>query len=1010
VAIGRAFVDVAFNPSQIDGALGGLQGRLGGRFGAIGKGAGLAMKAGLVAGAAAAVVGVGKALYGIGEQFDEMEDTIRTTTGKSGKALDGLTQTARKVGTTVPTSFADAGKAVAELNVRTGATGGTLRTMSAQMLELTRLTGGDLSSNIASATRLFGDWGLSGREASSSLDLLFRTTQATGVPVDRLSQLLVKFGAPLRQLGFGFEESAVMLGKFEKEGVNTELVMGSMRIALGKLAKAGKDPQKEFAKTVEAIKNAGSASEANAKAIELFGARAGPDMAAAIREGRFSVEELLRTVKGGKETILGAARDTRDFSENWQIFKNQVAVALAPIATRLFDALGRGMAWANTNAGPLIARLRAELGPALQQVMGVVRELEPVFRFVFNAIRAQIEILLTIWQTVYNVVAPVVQAIGALLRGDWSAAWEHAKEAVTALVTGVREIVAAMLNYLRTIWAPIGQAALALGRAILDGVITGAQALGARILDLLRAGVAAVTGMISTATNAARNFGLGILNGVRNGLAALASTITGLVRAGVNAVLGLVGAAISAASAVGRGIITGVNRGLAGLVTTVQGWFQRLWAWIAGAADSAAAFAFAIGAAIPRGIWNGISSGAGWLYGQVKSFVGGIKDAATFWDSPPEAFGYKVGRRFLEGLVLGIRTLTPAVEKAAGDAVTAAIRAAQQKIEAARGAFADAFGGLSSELLKAFDAMIGGAKTKSEKLIEQMELDRRIAEMRERITDARAELAEAKAAAAGLTQGADETPEAFAARQKAANDAVVQAQKALDEALYQQRLFELQRKAEQERKERDAQVALKRKHFEQDLAELQAKLAREGATQEQATNAILALMRKYGIKYDEAARVLGKAFVVGLKEELAEAVREAQRVANKIRRALESAWRAASGPGAGGDDDDGPSGLVPPIGPVTAGPLGFTAPAAAAPLGLGGGGGIAGPVSPTRAIARQLARVAPTGGDGASVADLLESLSVRVYIGDRELTDLVRTEVVAHDEGVTRSLVAAGVS
>ena len=88
---------------------------------------------------------------------------------------------------------------------------------------------------------------------------------------------VVKFGSPMRQLGFSFEETTALIGKFEQEGVNTDLVMGSMRIALGKLAKAGEtDLPDALNKSVQAIANTDDAGVAAAKAIELFGARAGP--------------------------------------------------------------------------------------------------------------------------------------------------------------------------------------------------------------------------------------------------------------------------------------------------------------------------------------------------------------------------------------------------------------------------------------------------------------------------------------------------------------------------------------------------------------------------------------------------------------------------------------------------------------------------------------------------------------------------------------------------------------
>ncbi len=334
------------------------------RFGKLGK-AGVA-GLGIVAGAA---VGTGTALYRIGEAFDDANDTIRVGTGATGKRLKGLEQVFKNVVKGVPTDFEHASDAVTQINQRLGLTGKPLTKISKQFLELSRLTKTDLSTNIESVTRLFGDWGIQTGKQSGKLDELFRASQKTGVPVSKLSEIMTKFGGPLRQLGFNFDQAAAMAGKFEKEGVNTSLVLGSMRIALGKMAKDGEAPVETLRRVVGEIKNAGSAGEANRKALELFGARAGPDMAAAIREGRFELGNLEKAIKGGGDSIGKASRDTRDLSEKLQVLKNKALVALEPVATRVFNAVGKGLdKLSHINFNAIVAKIRDFLRPLTSEI------------------------------------------------------------------------------------------------------------------------------------------------------------------------------------------------------------------------------------------------------------------------------------------------------------------------------------------------------------------------------------------------------------------------------------------------------------------------------------------------------------------------------------------------------------------------------------------------------------------------------------------------------------------
>src|SRR5512137_1466309 len=285
----------------------GLDGLLG-KFAPIG---GAATAAAAVAVAAIAAIGVAVIHYG--GQFDEAFDSIRVGTGATGKALAGLEDDFKAVVSSVPTDFASASSAITELNRRLGLTGEPLQTLSEQFLELSRLTGSDVAENVRLGTRLFGDWSIAAKDQTGALDMLFRATQQSGIGMGDLMQTVVEFGAPLRNMGFGFTDSIAMLAKWEKEGVNTSTVLTGMKFALKTFAKEGLDPQNALPKYIEKIKAAKSATAAMAIGAEVFGLRAGPDMVAAIREGRFEYSDFAKAIAGGRDTIGRAAADTDDW-------------------------------------------------------------------------------------------------------------------------------------------------------------------------------------------------------------------------------------------------------------------------------------------------------------------------------------------------------------------------------------------------------------------------------------------------------------------------------------------------------------------------------------------------------------------------------------------------------------------------------------------------------------------------------------------------------------------------
>jgi phage-related minor tail protein len=273
--------------------------------------------------------------------FDNVFDTIRIGSGATGAVLEGLKENFRNVVADVPTSFEAASQAVTMLAQRTELTGPALEGMAKQVLELSRLTGTDLPANIAATTRMFQDWSIASDQQAGSLDKLFVASQQTGIGVTRLSELVVQFGAPLRSLGFTFEQSVAMMAKFEKEGVNITTVLSAMRIGLAKFASAGKDPAAAFAEVSKRIKEAATETEAMSIGMSAFGKRGGADMTRAILENRLNLEELIQKLSEGEGAIQRTADETDDFSEKLVVMKNKILLAAEPLANDLFNAVNK---------------------------------------------------------------------------------------------------------------------------------------------------------------------------------------------------------------------------------------------------------------------------------------------------------------------------------------------------------------------------------------------------------------------------------------------------------------------------------------------------------------------------------------------------------------------------------------------------------------------------------------------------------------------------------------------
>lgn len=491
-ALGSAVLELTADASKLKATIASARASVIGDF----KRMGAALKPALIGGLTVAGTAIGAALYRIGAQFDDAYNNIRRGTGATGRTLEGLKRDFRAVAREVPADMGTVSNVIADLNTRLGLTGKPLQERAKQFLELSRITGEDVSTSIRNVTRLFGDWNVRSNRQGRTLDYLFRMSQTTGIGVSDLAGRMTDFGAPLRQLGFDFDTAAAMFGKFEREGVNIQTLMPGLKMAvknlsepsrrtaemLERLGVAGRAPDVALRAVIRAIKDAGSTMEANRMAFAVFGSRAGPDLATAIREGRFELNDLVRDVKNGSDTIDGVGRETMTFSEKLQILRNKGLVLLEPAATAVVDALQHFADWSLKASDT--AR---EWLPKIKRVVSAItgsKGFKAAIDVLASTVRRQITAITQYFRSLFGVVSNIIKTIGALLRGDFTQAWQSLKAIFT---NGINMLI----GVFKLLTAPIREAA---SRAF------------AGVRDAITKPINAAIGWMTTAFTNARNW------------------------------------------------------------------------------------------------------------------------------------------------------------------------------------------------------------------------------------------------------------------------------------------------------------------------------------------------------------------------------------------------------------------------------------------------------------------------------------------------------------------------
>ena len=288
----------------------------------------------------APIMAVGTASMAAFSEVDGAIDTIIKKTGAAGEAADGFQKVFENVSTNIPADMEDVGKAVGELNTRLGLTGDPLEKATEQFLKFAELNGTDVESSIQIVTRAMGDAGIAAEDYGKILDQMNVAGQMSGISMDKLAENLAKYGAPMRALGIDTETSMAMFAGWEKAGVNTEIAFSGMKKAISNWGKEGKDAGVEFSKTMQKIKDAPDIASATSMAIEAFGAKAGPDLADAIKGGRFEVDEYVKALQNAGGSVSETFEGTVDGVDSFKTAANAMKLALAELGGEISTAIG----------------------------------------------------------------------------------------------------------------------------------------------------------------------------------------------------------------------------------------------------------------------------------------------------------------------------------------------------------------------------------------------------------------------------------------------------------------------------------------------------------------------------------------------------------------------------------------------------------------------------------------------------------------------------------------------
>lgn len=314
---------------------------------------------------------LGKAAMDAWEQFDEGTDTIIKMTGATGEAAQELQDSFAKVSKRIVGDSTTIGKTMGELNTRFKYTGQELEDATVAFLKFADVTGADAADAVADVNKALVAAGKDINDYQDILDALTVASQKSGVSVSKVSDALTKYGAQTRALGLDIDEVVALFAQFEASGVNTEAALAGLTKATGKWQKDGKNAAGMLTTTIRQIQQTKDEFKAAEIAIDAFGNKAGPELADAIRSGRFEFSAMADAVRDSAGAVERTFEETQDAPDKLKLAVQSLKVDLAQTTNELLTEFAPDIEKALTKIGKA---LKNDIIPAIKNAIKWIKD------------------------------------------------------------------------------------------------------------------------------------------------------------------------------------------------------------------------------------------------------------------------------------------------------------------------------------------------------------------------------------------------------------------------------------------------------------------------------------------------------------------------------------------------------------------------------------------------------------------------------------------------------------
>jgi len=270
---------------------------------------------------------VASAAFGIATagalKLEEIQARITAETGASADEAKATAKVINQVAGDERLSLESVADIAIKVRRDLGATGPVADQLTAKIARFARVTRQDGGAAVSDIDNLVDAWGLSLNDVGGLLDKLIVSGQKWGGSITEDEKALAEIAPQLKAFNLSIDDGIALLDLFKASGVDASQVPKALTSALQKL---NGRPLKDFIVELAGIEDPAARAR---RAIEVFGTKAGVQLANAIKPGMKSLDDLGITA-AESQGALDKAADALDstFGARFQRMLSQAGAKL----------------------------------------------------------------------------------------------------------------------------------------------------------------------------------------------------------------------------------------------------------------------------------------------------------------------------------------------------------------------------------------------------------------------------------------------------------------------------------------------------------------------------------------------------------------------------------------------------------------------------------------------------------------------------------------------------------